>query len=71
MRRYSITELSDKVFETPAGVVIDGIDFKGVHLDRLMPLVTNLDDATLDAMLAFCRRLTMKQQQEALASWEE
>jgi hypothetical protein len=69
MKCYTVTEISNKVKEVPAGVVIDGVLYKGVGLDDLMKSVSGLSDEKLDAMLAFCRKLTIEQQQEALISW--
>lgn len=69
MNRYTVTEVTSKVKEIPEGIVIDGVLYKGVGLDDLMKSVSGLSDEKLDAMLAFCRKLTMEQQQEALISW--
>ena len=71
MRVYTVTELTNKVFETPEGVIIQGVMFRGLHLSRLMALVTGLSDTELDAVNRFCRALTIEQQQEAIEGWSK
>ena len=70
MRIYTVTELSDRISETPEGVVIHGVMYRGISLSRLMSLVTDLSDTELDAVNRFCRAMTITQQQTAIESWE-
>ena len=68
MKTYLVTELTSKVKETPDGVTIDGVLFKGVFLADLMHYV-GMSDTMLDAVNRFCRVLPEHEQTKVMVSW--